>query len=482
MAVAVVGQQTPRIMSMPEGADYSFAEMALEWLDQIVGFELDPWQKLVLREGLAELEPGSWASTEVGLVVPRQNGKGAILEARELVGLFLLKESLLIHSAHQFKTAEEHWLRLCARIEDVPELRSRVAAMPKGAGTQGVTMKSGARLRILARKGGSGRGFSAPFVAFDEAMDLPEATVGDMVPTQSAMPRRQRWFSGSAVDKEVHSEGVVFARVRERGIRGDSRRLAFFEWSLDRQGPDQMTREEMLDDELIAEANPGYGIRLFREAVEDEMETFVFGRSGAVERFNVGDWPRTDGSIERKIDLGAFDALTNTESQLQPPYTLTFDVSPERKLAVALSGRNQFEKMHTEIQEHRQGTQWFVPWLTDMYERCGHDIYTIAADGIGPAGSLRVELDEAGLPVEWITSSQLGEMCGHFVDLVAEGGLQHLGSDELRAAVAGAADRPLNDRWAWKRISSSVDISPLVAATIGVGIAAGVGLGEVAIF
>ncbi len=353
--------------------------------------------------------------------------------------------------------------------------------MPKGAGTQGVTMKSGARLRILARKGGSGRGFSAPFVAFDEAMDLPVSTVGDMVPTQSAMPRRQRWFTGSAVDQLEHRDGIVFARVRERGIRGDSPRLAFFEWSLDRESPDDLTREEMLDDDLIAEANPGYGIRLFREAIEDELETFFFGREGAVERFDIGDWARTDGLVDRKIDLSAWNALENPDSQLVPPYTLTFDVSPEGTLAVALTGRNEAGKFHTEIQEHRKGTKWFVPWLVERWEEHGHEIDSIAADGVAPAGSLRVDLEQAGIPVEWITSSQLVEMCGYFVDVVGAGDLEHLGSQELRDAISGAAERQLNDRWAWKRISSATDICPLVAVTIGVGLAAGVTRGEMEI-
>jgi hypothetical protein len=41
-------------------------------------------------------------SSDVGLVVPRQNGKGTILEARELAGLFLFGESIL-HTSHEFR-------------------------------------------------------------------------------------------------------------------------------------------------------------------------------------------------------------------------------------------------------------------------------------------------------------------------------------------------------------------------------------------
>jgi hypothetical protein len=66
---------------------------------------LDPWQRFVLDRALGESKDGKWSAFEVGLVVPRQNGKGSILEARELAGLFLFDERLILHSAHEFETA-----------------------------------------------------------------------------------------------------------------------------------------------------------------------------------------------------------------------------------------------------------------------------------------------------------------------------------------------------------------------------------------
>ena len=57
-----LGVQTPRICSLPPDADYELADDALKWLEQVVGFELDDWQQLVLRESLAESRPGKWAA------------------------------------------------------------------------------------------------------------------------------------------------------------------------------------------------------------------------------------------------------------------------------------------------------------------------------------------------------------------------------------------------------------------------------------
>jgi hypothetical protein len=48
------------------------------------------------------------------VIVSRQNGKGAILEARELAGLFQFGEELILHSAHEYRTAMEAFRRILA--------------------------------------------------------------------------------------------------------------------------------------------------------------------------------------------------------------------------------------------------------------------------------------------------------------------------------------------------------------------------------
>ena len=48
------------------------------------GLLLDPWQQLVLLDALALRPDGRWAAREVGLICPRQQGKGSVLEALEL--------------------------------------------------------------------------------------------------------------------------------------------------------------------------------------------------------------------------------------------------------------------------------------------------------------------------------------------------------------------------------------------------------------
>jgi hypothetical protein len=90
--------------------------------------------------------------------------------------------------------------------------------------------------------------------------------------------------------------------------------------------------------------------------------------------------------------------------------------------------------------------------------------------------------EDAGIKVRRLDSNEYGQACGVFVDSVGEGTLKHLGQEELLAAIRGAKARPLVDRWAWSRTKSSVNIAPLVAATLALWSAIENDVGEVEIF
>ena len=87
-------------------------------------------------------------------------------------------------------------------------------------------------------------------------------------------------------------------------------------------------------------------------------------------------------------------------------------------------------------------------------------------DAAGPAGSVLHKATELGVPVEAVSAPDHAKACGLMFDTVDQRALRHLGGLELRQAVKGATKRPLGDAWAWSRRNSTVDISPLVAATL----------------
>ena len=455
-------------MCVPEYVSSSgreFVELAA-----MAGLVLDPWQAFVLERSLGERPDGKWAAATVGLCVPRQNGKGAILEARELGGLFLLGERLIIHSAHQFDTSLEAFARLLFLIENTDDLRRRVKRVSRSHGEEGIELTGGQRIRFKTRTKTGARGFSGDCVIFDEAMILPEKMLGAMLPTLSARPNPQAWLTGSAVDQLVHEDGVAFARVRERGHKGESGSLAFFEWSVDARdedgaalSPDHI--EKTLDGSMLARANPGLGVRLSVDWIVENEWDLLSSRTFAVERLGIGDWPATDGTADLVIGLDQWDGLIDLQSQPRDPVCFAFDVTPDRSGAsISVAGRRPDGLMHVEVVDRRRGTGWVPGRLAELCDR--HETAAVVCDVSGPAASLLTALADLGIEPLTVTAQEQGRACGMLYDLVEQAGLRHLGTAEMRAALRGAAKRPLGDAWAWSRRSSSVDISPLVSSTL----------------
>jgi len=203
----------PRIECVPAGDGARVAE-ALKVVRR-AGLKLDDWQRYAFERALRTGPDGKWASMEVGIDVARQNGKGGILEARALAGIFAFEERLIIHSAHLVDTSLEAMERLLYLIEDVPEFDGQVKRVVRTNGREGIIFRSGQRIRFRTRTKGGGRGFTADCLLLDEAMYLPEMVMGALIPTLSARPNPQVWYTGSAVDQMVHQHGSVFARDRK---------------------------------------------------------------------------------------------------------------------------------------------------------------------------------------------------------------------------------------------------------------------------
>ena len=433
----------------------------------MAGLELDEWQQFVLTNALGERADGKWAAFEVGLCVARQNGKGSLLEARELAGLFLLGERLIIHSAHQFDTSLEAFGRLLSLIEDTPDLERRVQRVVRSHGEEGITLKGGQRIRFRTRTKGGGRGFSADCVILDEAMFMPETTHAALLPVVSARDNPQVWYTGSAVDQLAHENGVVFSRVRSRGLTGDDPRLAYFEWSVGVDNPDLVPSDMTTDPEAWAQANPALGIRILPEHVAAE-ERSMDRRSFSVERLGVGDWPAVDGSGSTVIDLDLWVGLEDPSSEPNEPLWFALDVSPDRATAsISVAGRRDDGLYHVEVVDRRRGTGWLVQRCVELAEK--HDPDGFVCDAIGPVASLLEPLLEAGIEVETVNTTEHARSCGFLFDAVQEGTVRHRESPELEAAIRSAATRPLGDAWAWTRRGSRGDITPLVSSTLALG-------------
>ncbi|MEB3367407.1 hypothetical protein [Saccharopolyspora mangrovi] len=439
-------------------------------LCRLAGLELDEWQQLVLRDSLGERDDGRWSAFEVGLIVPRQNGKSLLLQARALAGLFLLDEQLILFSAHEFKTAQEQFRNIRRIIEDTPTLRKRVA--PRGIrtshGEEGIELKDGRRLRFVARSTGSGRGFSADLVILDEAYNLPEEAMAALLPTLSSRPDPQVWYASSA----GMEESSWLRKIRKKGTAGSSKRLAYFEWSAQTEAKDY---ERALDDrEEWARANPALGIRIREEFIESELDA-MGGMEFARERLGIWYDEEADVVIRQRDWAAVADA--GTEPGEDSNLVFGVDVSLNRSHgAIAVAGAREDGLIHTELVDYREGTQWIVPRLVELIEK--HNPAAVLIDPTGPAGGLLSILAEDGIEprtakggkeiLRLLTGRDGAQACGAFYDLVVNGELRHRDQKPVNDAVSGAKQRPMSDAWVWHRKESRFDVAPLVAETLAV--------------
>jgi phage terminase large subunit-like protein len=295
---SLLGDQRPRIESVPPRVS-SAGQEAVE-LAASAGIILDPWQAHVLDRSLGERQDGKWAAFEVGVIVSRQNGKGTILEARELAGLFLFGEELLLHSAHEFKTASDAFRRIAHLIEDNRQFERHVKRIRTANGSEMIELKTGQRLRFVARSAGSGRGFTADTVILDEAYELGDAAMAALLPTLSARPNPQVWYASTA----GNPFSVQLGRIRRRGMKGGDRSLAFFEWSATEDDDPQ-------DPAVWAKANPGMGYRITPEYIGREQAA-LSEEAFASERLSVGNYPDLDGGAWGTISQDAWAACAAT--------------------------------------------------------------------------------------------------------------------------------------------------------------------------
>ncbi|MFK0151191.1 terminase [Streptomyces sp. NPDC090493] len=465
------GWQAPPIETVPPSVTTAGQE-AID-LAARAGLRLDPWQQHVLRQGMGEQADGSWAAFEVAVNVPRQNGKGGIIEARELWGLFIGGEQLILHSAHEFKTAKNAFKRIERLIRGCPDLHKRVKAYRYTVGEESIELHSGQVLRFIARSKGSGRGFTGDCNILDEDMILGDEAMDALLPTMAAVANPQIWYLGSA---GIGAPSVQLGRLRRRALAAieagtPDPSLAYFEWScdlhVDECAQDCDQHDDAASDEAVLKSNPAVGFRLTLDKVANERST-LSAAGYARERLGVGDYPSDEADTWQVIGQDAWRALADAESSPSDPVAFAIDMTPERShAAIAVAG---FWRggVHVEVVDHRPGTGWIVERAKELHERWGPRCWVV--DGGGPAGSLIADLEdeEKGLGVTVVQpkAREIAQACGQFYDAVTEQSLSHLDQAPLASALAGAQQRPLGDAWAWARRIVSVDISPLVAATL----------------
>jgi hypothetical protein len=469
LPLAVVrGSQTPRVANYPP-YPFTAAPEAID-IAAHAGLILDEWQRYVLTHGMGHNADESWTARKVSVWVPRQNGKGGIIEALELFWLFVEGSELIVHTAHQNRTATKAYKRMERLISLTPDLRAQVRQFRMSNGEHQIELRDGRLLQYSTRSDTATRGFSTPRLILDEAQELTSDQNAAIMPTLSAMPNYQAWFFGTPPDDP---RAWVYG-LKEDGEAGEPR-IAHFDWGadLDLEDPDDLEKAYRL--ETAYATNPALGGRITEETVIDEQKPSGLGDKYPRERLGV--WlPRARGG-SGVISEDLWNGQKAPEVERPTDVILTVVVNHRRThTAIVAVGAREDGGLLGSIVDYRPGTAWVVGRIVQLKE--DWNPLLIVAQDKGPTGSLFEEFKRAGIEsteeretpergsliVPW--SDDVADAYGMFIDALNEHRWWHLDEAPMSLAALNSRTRTLSGGTAWD-YRGDPDPAPVIGATLG---------------
>lgn len=451
------------------------------------GLVLDAWQELVSDEWLGTGLDGKWTHPVCGLSVPRQNGKNATLEVRELVGLVGLGEKIL-HTAHEVKTAQQHFRRLKyffgTKANDpgarFPELNAMVLAVRNVNGQEAVFLKNGATVEIVARSKSSGRGFTVDLLVLDEAQEMTEDALEAILSATSSPPlgNPQRIFTGTPPGP--NASGEVFSRVRREALADDHAHMSWLEWSPPGQ-PKDVAEIDVDSEDLWRELNPGVDAgRITLQTIRSERRMFSL-EGFARERLG---WWASDDNSRRLISPEAWES-TGVEvlpAVLRPPSPtiralgVVFSKDGTRVAVGGALHSRRSGRTHVEVVAEKSGfVDAGVAGLADWINERRDSLALVTVCGRSGALALEAALRERKFPPKGLhvmSTTEYFAACSRFFDAVQDKSVSHpagyTDGDILDRSVS-VSDRKIraaDGAWGWESTLEPGDEVPLEAVSV----------------
>ncbi|WP_151530539.1 MULTISPECIES: hypothetical protein [Corynebacterium] len=474
----LIGCRAPRLSSIPDG-DTSRGDKAVAFA-RWAGMTLFPWQEDVLRAMCATDDEGLWAASESVIVVPRQNGKGEILVARELAGIYLFGESEILHTAHFLDTAVDARDRLWEVIEGNEDLfywweddpdHPGVPTLVRTNGKEGIIFPNDAKARFRTRTDKTGRGLSIDLLVLDECFNLPTQVYAAMSKTTRAKQNAHTVFISSPVNREEHYHGGTFSAKRWGGIDGVPGTL-FMEWSAD---PEQV---DVYSDAALIQANPsltrsGPGAQ-YRDARKDAESARVSEElrdAYLVETLGIGNWVPRDGDdsdFQPIIDVDQWTGLADSEpvvTRLRES-ALGVDVNVSGDVCATVAAVKTRDGVHLSLADRvefdRDGLVADIGTAVEL-----NDPLAVAIDVRGPASTIERGIRDLGVEPMIMQARDVAKAYMLMQQLVQEGGLSHDGDPRWLDALSVVEEREIGEYGrAVKRVRGAG--SPIVAATFAI--------------
>ena len=322
-------------------------------------FYLDPWQLEGLNDWMS-FKDDTWVCSTCGCSVPRQNGKSGLVQARANAGMVLYNEEV-IYTAHLQKTATETFEEM-ASFFDTPKLKPKVKDIKTAIGREQIILKSGARVKFLARTRNGGRGQHGDLLIFDEAQELDYDAQASFIPAISASLRPQVIYLGTPPDPTA--PGTVFRSIRDKAIAGETEKTAWFEFSVDEVG-------DITDRSRWSATNPALGRRILMSTIEAELEQLS---PDDFARERLGWWePIVEHEEVKAISEEAWDACASDEQKPEgkTAYGVKFsaDGSVVCLCGAVIPADGKARVSLIDLKPTGQGLRWLADFLNARYNK-----------------------------------------------------------------------------------------------------------------
>lgn len=452
------------------------------------GFAPYPEQELLMDLLFAVGPDGRSVSFETDWVAPRQVMKtGGILIA-EIGWLFVTKQKLIVHSAHELSTTEEAFNDLSAIIERTPALSKRLKptrgerpGISEGNGRWAIHLKDGQRVKYKARLKTGGRGLTGWKVVLDEGFALTAAQMGSLLPTLTSVPDPQFLIASSA----GMGGSAILRDARDRGRAGTDPTQTYAEWG-DRKAwqgcasPDCTHAKNAIgcaldDEDRWAEVIPGLGERIQINTIRG------FRRSMPPEEFLrefLVWWDEPDSGVGKPaIDLKAWGKRGDSNTTAPKQGVAVIAVEPDQSSAsIGVVGQGMVtdkdgstEPTTVLIEYSADGTAWVADRLKRLAKKV--KLLEVSLHPHTQAGAIETAIKKAGkkagFTVTHLTSTDYGKGCsGLLMELAGpDASITHLDQAGLNAAAAVARTRKSGEQLLWDADASPVPLSPLVATS-----------------
>lgn len=461
---AILGSTYPRIATSPlvQGPpgpcgcgcalspDTSYGFDVEDFALQVLGMELDAWQRYLAIHAGELLTDGRPRFRELLVLVARQNGKTTFLRVLSLYWLYIDRVKAILGTSTNLRYARKAWEQVADMAESIPELARGLAETPRRAnGQEEITTIWGGTYEIAASNRKGGRSTTLDRLVMDELREHKDWDAYNAAkPATNAVRDAQIWMISNMGDER----SVPLNAIRDQAISGQDQRLGIFEWS----SVDGMDADDL---EALAMANPTLGHRIEIDSIIGDARRAKAAGGEQLTKFLTEVHCRYVPLLNPAIDLEAWGECTADGGldELRDMVAVCLDVSLDELHATLYAAAVDGEHVRVDAVQAWEGQtaiREMSAELPALIERVQPRV--LGWFPHGPAAVAAATLAErpgwppAGVRLEPLRGD-ISAVCMGFAEQVRARAIAHSGDPLLDAHVRAAEKLYHGDGWRFTR-------------------------------